>query len=123
MKKSVFLLLTIASMSFLSSCGINYAIVVNNNQNNTQVNLSSDNFKVISRVSGSARVEYIFLISGMNKKQLYDHAYSAMLDKANLINGSKAITNIVTEEHIGGVPPFYFVRTVTVSANVIEFTK
>ncbi len=123
MKKSAFVLFAIASMAFLSSCGINYAVVLNHNQNNTQVNLGSNNFKVVSRVSGSAQVEYICLISGINKKQLYDHAYSAMLDKANLVNGSKAVINVITEEHIGGVPPFYFMRTVTVSANVVEFTK
>jgi hypothetical protein len=29
----------------------------------------------------------------------------------------------VTEEHLGGVPPFYYTRTITVSASVIEFTK
>jgi len=46
-----------------------------------------------------------------------------MLEKANLLGSAKAIINIVTEEHLGGVPPFYMVRTVMVSANVIEFQK
>lgn len=46
-----------------------------------------------------------------------------MMSKANLLNTSKAVINIVTEEHVGGVPPFYFKRTVTVSANVVEFVK
>ena len=123
MKKLFLTLLAFTPMVLLSSCGINYAIVLNHNQNSTQVNLASNNFKVVERVSGSASVDYIFLISGMNKKQLYDHAYGAMLEKANLVNSSKAIINITTEEHLGGVPPFYLVRTVTVSANVIEFTK
>jgi hypothetical protein len=46
-----------------------------------------------------------------------------MIEKANMLGSSKAIVNVVTEEHFGGVAPFYIVRTVTVSANVIEFQK
>ena len=68
-------------------------------------------------------MKYIFLIGGLKKKQLYENAYSNMMSKANLLNTSKAVINIVTEEHVGGVPPFYFKRTVTVSANVVEFVK
>lgn len=109
-------------MAFLSSCGVNHALVLNTNQNTTQVQLGSNNFKVVDKVSGSAQVEYIFMIGGVRKTQLYENAYAAMVAKANLINGSKALVNIVTEEHLGGVPPFYFKRTITVSAHVIEFT-
>jgi hypothetical protein len=63
------------------------------------------------------------MIGGVKKKQLYQNAYSAMLEKANILNGSKAIINIVTEEHLGGFPPFFYRRTITISANVIEFIK
>lgn len=110
-------------MMILSSCGMNSALILNHNQNNTQVNLSSNNYKIVDRVSGTAEVEYILMIGGLDKRQLYENAYSAMITKANLSGGSKAIINIVTEEHIGGVPPFYYKRTLTVSANVIEFIK
>jgi hypothetical protein len=108
---------------FFTSCGVNNAMLLNTNQNVTQVNLSSNNFKVVDKIRGSAEVKYILLIGGITHKQLYANAYAAMLEKANLVSGSKAIVNVVTEEHFGGVPPFYFVRTVTVSANVIEFEK
>ena len=122
MKKILLTLAGIASVFFLGSCGINHAIIMNHNENSTQVNLSSNNFKVVDKVSGSAEVTYVFFIGGINKKRLYENAYSAMMSKANLI-GSRAIVNLMTEEHIGGVAPFYFKRTITVSANVIEFTK
>ncbi|MNL74767.1 hypothetical protein D3C87_2004500 [compost metagenome] len=62
-------------------------------------------------------------IGGMNKRQLYENAYSAMMKKANLLNGSKAIINVMTEEHIGGFAPFFVRRTITVSAQVVEFTR
>ena len=122
MKKLTYLFVTTGSL-LLSSCGFNSALVLNHNQNNTQVQLSSGNYKVVDKVSGTAEVEYILMIGGLDKRQLYENAYSAMVNKANLLNSSKALINIVTEEHVGGVPPFYYKRTLTVSANVIEFTR
>jgi hypothetical protein len=119
--RSPFMLMSLALL--LSSCGLNSALVVNQNQNHTQVQLASNNYKVVDRVSGSADVEYILMIGGLTKRQLYENAYAAMLNKANLLNGPRALVHVVTEEHIGGVPPFYFKRTVTVSAHVVEFTK
>jgi hypothetical protein len=111
-----------ASLFSLNSCGVNSALVANFNQLSTQVELSGNNYKTIDRVTGSAEVEYILLIGGMNRKQLYANAYADMLNKADLMTGSRALVNVVTEEHIAGVPPFYFKRTITVSAHVIEFT-
>jgi hypothetical protein len=122
MKKILFTC-TILSGILFSSCGINSALILNHNQSNTVVQLGSVNFKVLDRVSGSAEVTYVLMFGGMNKKQLYENAYSAMIVKANLVNSSKAIVHLVSEEHIGGVPPFYYKRTVTVSASVIEFTR
>lgn len=116
-------LITIATAIIFSSCGINSALILNHNQNTTQVVLSSNNFKVIDKVMGTSAVRYVLSFGGLNKKQLYQNAYADMLSKANLMNGSKALINIVTEEHIGGLAPFYYKRTVTISANVIEFAK
>jgi len=116
---SVLLLLT----TFISSCGIGAAFVTNHNQNATEVHLSGNNFKVIDQVSGSSEVAYVLAIGGMNKRQLYQNAYSAMMKKANLLDGSKAIINVMTEEHVSGFAPFFVRRTITVSAQVIEFTR
>jgi hypothetical protein len=123
MKNLIKTLFTIAILVSLSSCGANYAMVYNQNQNSTQVHLNSNNFKVVDKVKGSAEVSYVFVFGGVNKKQLYENAYSKMVESANLTSGSKALVNLVTEEHVGGVPPFYYTRTITVSANVIEFTN
>ena len=46
-----------------------------------------------------------------------------LMDKANLKDHPRAVINMVSEESIHGVPPIYYTRTVTVSANVIEFIK
>jgi len=121
--KTLFLSLGLCAMIALSSCGVNYAIIGNHNLNNTQVQLSSNNFKVVDKVSGTAYVQYIVFIGGLKKQQLYEKAYSDMLAKANLINSSKALVNILTEEHVTFITPYYIRRTITVSANVIEFVR
>ncbi len=123
MKKLSISLVAIALLVFLNSCGINHAYVFNHNQNATQVHLGSNNFKVLEKVSGTAEVSYVLIFGGVNRKQLYKNAYSEMVTSANLVSGSKALVNILTEEHVGGVPPFYYKRTITVSANVVEFVK
>lgn len=118
-----FLLVTAGACLFLllGSCGINNALVLNQNQILTQVNLGEENFKVVDRVSGSAEASYVLIFGGRNKRNLYATAYGNMLDKAELNNRSKAVVNVLTEEHIGGFPPFFYKRTLTISANVVEF--
>ncbi len=109
--------------AFLSSCAVGTALVTNHNQNATEVHLGGNNFKVIDQVSGSSEVSYVLAIGGIKKRQLYQNAYSAMMKKANLLNGSKAIINVMTEEHFSGFAPFFVRRTITVSAQVVEFTR
>ncbi len=116
---SVLLLLT----AFLNSCGVGIALVTNHNQNATEIHLSQNNFKVIDQVSGSSEASYVLAIGGIKKRQLYENAYSTMMKKANLMNSSKAIINVMTEEHVSGFAPFFIRRTITVSALVVEFTR
>lgn len=123
MKKICLYAVLLSFTVFLSSCGIGHAVVMNHNQNATEVHLSENNFKVIDQVSGSSEVSYVLAIGGINKKQLYENAYSAMMKKANLLNGSKAVINVMTEEHVSGFAPFFVRRTITVSAQVVEFTR
>jgi len=122
MKKSIILSMLLLLILSISSCGVSHAFIFNHNQNATQVHLASNNFTVIDKVRGSEEVSYIMLIGGVNKKQLYANAYANMVNNAKL-DGSKALINVLTEEHVGGIPPFFFKRTVTVSAHVIEFNN
>lgn len=120
MKKAfkVFMLLLVLA---LNSCGINKAWIFNQNQNTTQVHLSKNNFKVVGEVQGNASAGYVLFFGGAQKKQLYAAAYGKMLENADLPGGCRALINVLTEEHIGGVPPFYYQRTVSFTAQVIEF--
>ncbi len=123
MKKIILYFALLWLAVFFNSCGIGTALVTNHNQNATEVHLGGNNFKVIDQVSGSSEVTYVFAMGGMNKRQLYENAYATMMKKANLLNGSKAIVNVMTEEHVSGFAPFFVRRTITVSAQVIEFTR
>ena len=123
MKKLLTAVVLLAFVLLFNSCGVNNALIVNTNQNSTQVHLTGDNYKIVDRVSGSAEVDYVLFVGGINRRQLYENACADMVSKANLMQDSKALINIVTEEHIGGVPPFFYKRTITVSAHVIEFTR
>lgn len=123
MKKIIIYSVWLLLIACLSSCGIGTALITNHNQNATEVHLSGNNFKVIDQVSGSSETSYILAIGGVNKRQLYENAYSTMMKKANLLNGSKAIINVMTEEHFSGFAPFFVRRTITVSAQVVEFTR
>ena len=123
MKKLFYVSMLVLSILFFNACGVNNALIANLNQNATQVHLSSNNYRVVESVSGSAEVKYILLIGGMDRSQLYENAYADMVSKADLTSGSKALINVVTEDHVAGVPPFYLKRTITVSAHVIEFKR
>lgn len=118
-KYALLLLLVLA----ISSCGSGTAFVSNSNQNTTEVQLNRNNFKVIDQVSASSEAAYVLGIGGMRKRQIYENAYAAMMKKADLMHGAKAIINVMTEEHFSGFIPFYVRRTITVSAQVVEFTN
>jgi len=122
MRKLQICIVAFSLLTILGSCGVSGAYVFNHNQNATQVHLANNNFQVVNRVKGSSEVSYVLIFGGRNKRQLYENAYSEMVKAAEL-SGSKALVNIVTEEHVGGVPPFFFKRTITVSAHVVEFTN
>lgn len=123
MKNLMFAFATLLLIMVATSCGVSNAVYVNHNQSATQVLLSSNNYKVIDKISGSAEVSYVFLIGGTNQRQLYENAYSDMVKKANLNNAPRALVHVVNEEHFRGFFPFAFTRRVTYTAHVVEFVK
>jgi hypothetical protein len=59
----------------------------------------------------------------MNMPALYSRAKADMMENAALTGSSKALINIIAEEHLSGVPVFYMKRTIIYSADVIEFIR
>jgi hypothetical protein len=123
MKHLKFLPLALLLLPLLHGCGINQALVLNQNLNSTQVHLGEANFRTVGKVMATDSVTYVLLFGGMKKKRMYEHVYATMLEKAELGAGPRAVVNVVTEEHAGGFFPIYFKRTITVSGHVIEFTR
>lgn len=106
----------------LVSCGVTRELLHNVNNHTTQVVLAKNNFKVVEHVKGEASNQYFLLIIGGGKRALVEKARAKMLQNANLVGSSRAVINETVEIH-----SFFFwigmQYTVTVSADVIEFTE
>jgi hypothetical protein len=114
MKKHI-LFMTFITLLLLTSCASFNPNVSSVNQNQTQVNLSSNNFKVVKRIQGSARATYILGIGGLNKKGLVAAAKKEMYDEAQL-SGSQCIINEHTEWKTSNLIPYVWgTATVTTS--------
>ena len=107
---------------FVSSCAVNNGLTYNNNNHNTEVVLSENNYQVIDRVKGQSQAMYIFGIGGLSKDGIVAEARADMLSEAGIVGGSKAIINETVEVKYTFFP---IVRkyTVTVSGHVVEFTE
>jgi len=121
MRKFKSLLFFAAVLVFVSGCGVHNALVTNTNNNVTNVELSSDNYRVIQKVSGEATATYVLGIGGLSKKTLVENAKSKMFQEADMEGKARAIVNIVTETYYKTFLGFYTERTVTVSGYVVEF--
>ena len=112
--KKVILFGTLALL--LVSCGVSNGLTYNQNSHTTQVVLSKNNFKVVEHVKGEATNDYFLFFGGGRK------ARAEMLKNANLVGTSRAVINETVEAHSF----LFFIGTkytVTVSADVIEFTE
>ena len=95
---------------------------------NTQVILSEANYKIINSVRGDATATFILGVGPLNDR-LYSRAKKDMLENANLAGGgnkSRALINITTDEQIRFVWfyfPFWFSKTVYITADIIEFRE
>ncbi|MDR3142991.1 MAG: hypothetical protein LBU37_14875, partial [Tannerellaceae bacterium] len=85
--------------------------------------LSERNFRVVSNVQGTAETFYIFGIGGMSKSALIADAKAQILEQADMTGKSRALVNEIVEEHaLSILPPVYYKKKITVTAQLIEFT-
>jgi hypothetical protein len=87
----------------------------------TQVSLSSGNFKVLGSVRGSAESKFAFWIS-TDSMDLLTRARESMYASANVYGFSKAIINITTDYSRSGFFPIVYFDKVTMSGEVISFS-
>ncbi|MBO4570632.1 MAG: hypothetical protein J5699_01740 [Bacteroidales bacterium] len=120
MKKFFSILAIVIALAAVSSCGIGTELTFNQNQIQTSVVLSQNNFNVIRTVSGEASAEYIFGIGGRAQVMARNAATANMIKNAGLV-GSQAIanTNIVYyEETVLGI---WTRVTAYATGTVVEF--
>jgi len=110
-------------VSFLlsfTSCAIHQGLTGNLNTSATNVILQSNNYKIVQKVKGNANGLWVLGFGG-SFSPMVERARSEMLEKADLIGASRAIINETVEIN----HKFFLlfgIKTVTVSAYVIEFT-
>ena len=121
MKKSLMTALALTSLLTLSSCGISRDLTSNQNQNQTSVVLSQNNFRVVGQASGTVSGTYVLGMGSLRKKALQANAIDEMLKNAKL-TGSQAVVNTSVKQTVKMITPFYVKVTMTATANIVEFT-
>ena len=123
MRKLLMLFVLVATLFGVSSCQLHSPVAANLYQNNTNVVLQDNNYKIIQKVRGEAQADYFFYFGGFRKKGLIEEARAEMLESANLVGSSKAVINETVETSLTPIAGIYTNVKVTVSGYVIEFTE
>lgn len=122
MKKILLASVVAACVLGLSSCGISQNLTSNQNQNQTSVVLSQDNYRIIGTASGEVTGRYVFGLGNIRKQALRANAIDEMTKNAKL-SGSQAIVNTTVKQSVKMITPIYVEVTVTATGNIVEFTN
>lgn len=119
MKKFLIPIVAIALVS-MTGCAHTSHLSSNGNSNITNVELTQQNFSVVKTVQKQANQTYIIGIGGLSAKAIKANSYSDLLKEANL-EGSQALINVQTEVKSRMITPLYVKKTITTTAQVVEF--
>ena len=119
--KKMFVLASIClAVLLVSSCGASSNLTFNQNQMQTNVVLSQNNFTVVKTVTGEASSIYIFGIGGRKQAEAKSSAMNQMIQNAEL-TGPQAIVNATVSFHEQTVLGIWTKVTAYAVGNVIEF--
>jgi len=121
MNKFKMFLLIFALVLIVSGCGIHEGLTSNLNNHNTEVVLSSNNYKIVKRVQGTSSGVSVFGFGGSFNAMIAD-ARKEMLENADMVGTSRAIINETVEVN-RKVFVVVSIKTITVSGYVIEFIE
>lgn len=119
MKKGRLYIAVVCSLLMFTSCGLMDHLTTNANLTQTQVQLSTNNYKVIGQVTGEATDTYILGFGGLSKSTIANNSYAEMLKNANL-KDSQTIIHITTTTKVKDCIVWQEVSSVTTGI-VIEF--
>ena len=114
------ILMFIVTSLLLTNCGVHNGLTSNLNNHSSQVLLTKNNFKIVEHVEGTASGVYVLFFGGPYKP-LVSKARKKMLEHAYLVGSSKAIINETVEVNYKIFMGIVNIKTVTVSAYIIEF--
>lgn len=120
--KTFFIYSTLSLAFLMTSCGMAREATQNHNQQQTEVVLAKNNYKVIGTVKGESKQTYVFGIGGMSKKSLNQSALTEMYKNANL-TGSQAVINVTIQYKNKMITPLYIQSKAIAYGTVIEFTE
>ena len=120
MKRLLSLALICLSLVLVSGCGASAGLTFNQNQLQTNVVLSQNNFFVVKNVCGEASSTYIFGIGGYRAAETKASAMNEMILNAEL-TGSQAIVNASVSIHEQTILGIYTKVTAFATGTVIEF--
>lgn len=106
--------LTGCSTVQMASSGSNQNII------QTNVNLGSNNFRVVGTSSGTVTYSYILGFGGPANNVALHNATALMIKNADLV-GPQAVANVVTSREVKTFLGVYTKITVTVTGQIIEF--
>lgn len=107
------------AIAFTSCLGL--SSYVSHNVNTTEVQLNSNNFKVIGNVKGTSHATYVLGIGGLSKKAAKENALADMYLNA-MLTGSQAVANI-TEKVMVRNYLLWCRYDYVVNGTIIEFTE
>ena len=119
MKHLSLLVTSVLLLLFASGCGVSSYMTQNQNQNQTNVVLSDNNYKVVKTVEATITNSYVFGIGGLSKKALMSNAVSELTKKANL-TGSQALVNVTVQVQ-NKIIRVWNRKTVVAHGTVVEF--
>ncbi len=120
MKKLFIVAALFLGVLLVSSCGASSDLTFNQNQLQTNVVLSQNNFTVVKTVTGEASASYVFGIGGRKQAEAKTSAMNQMIQNADL-TGSQAIVNATISFHEQTVLGIWFKVTAYAVGTVVEF--
>jgi len=119
-RQMVMLTILILCAVMLSGCVSSHGRM--NQGFSSQTVLEQGNHKIIHTVQGTATGTYVMGIPIDGETDLWAAAMNVVRDEANLSN-SQAFANMAHDETSKGVGIFYYVKKLTITTDVVEFTK
>ena len=113
--------MAVAAVLLISSCGVNANLTTNHNLNQTNVVLSQKNFHVVKNVEAEVTATYFFGIGGISKQALHNNAVSELTKNADL-TGSQALVNVTVHQSVKNFL-YYTEFTYHAKGTVIEFDE